>query len=221
MVNAIDHTGQTFGRLLVLRPAEESRYGGKKAFVCLCECGTEKIIVGTSLRRGLSRSCGCQTIQWGNQSRKTHGLARHRLVGTWRSMKQRCYNPNHDAYARYGGRGIKVCERWHALENFVADNEALAKPGLTLDRRDNDGDYTPDNCRWITPKEQGRNRSVNRLITVDGRTQCVAAWAEEYGVRPNLILERLERNWPEDEAVTTPPTPKQLLRKVGQERGGK
>ena len=221
MANRIDLTGQSFGKLRVLRVANERIYGGQLAFVCLCECGAEKIVAGASLRRGATRSCGCQTIHKGNKFARKHGLHGHRLSGTWRSMKERCYNPNHDAYARYGGRGITVCERWHSLENFVADNEGLAKPGLTLDRRDNDGPYSPENCRWVTRKEQSRNRSVNRLISLDGRTQCVSAWAVEFGVNPNLILWRLAKGWPESEAIATPPTPKRLLRQAGRQRGGK
>lgn len=215
MAKAIDLAGQTFGRLRVLRAAEVSLYGGQRAFVCLCECGREKTISGASLRRGASKSCGCQTVHRGNSFAKTHGLARHRLTGTWRSMKERCYNPKHAAYARYGGRGISVCERWHSLENFIADNEALAAPGLTLDRRDNDGPYSPENCRWATRKDQARNRGNSRQLTFGGRTMCVNAWAEEVGMSPSTLLQRITLGWSTEAALTAPPTPRHLLRRVG------
>lgn len=215
MAKAVDLTGDTFGRLVVLRPAEKLIYSGQRAFVCRCECGVEKIISGASLRRGASRSCGCRAVRRGNTDRRTHGLSKHRLAGTWRSMKERCQNPKHEAYARYGGRGIVVCERWQSLENFVADNEAAGLPGLTLDRRDNDGPYSPENCRWVSRKEQTRNRSVNRLVEFRGRTQCVSAWAEEWGLATTTLLGRLHTGWSVEAAITTPPTPRHLLRAVG------
>lgn len=111
-----------------------------------------------------------------------HGKCGTRIYRIWNSMKNRCLNPKVTAFEHYGGRGIAVCERWHTFENFLADM-GDAPPGLTLDRHPNvDGNYEPGNCRWISMKEQNRNRRVHVMLTHDGRTQCLSAWAEELGL---------------------------------------
>lgn len=120
-------------------------------------------------------------------------------------MKERCYNPEKKAYPRYGGRGIKVCDRWLKLENFIADNEHLALPGLTLDRRDNDKDYSPENCRWVTPLAQANNRSNCVYLEFRGRTQTVAEWARELGMFEKTLRKRvLDSGWSAEKALTTP-----------------
>jgi hypothetical protein len=162
MTGRIDHVGQRFGLWIVLALHPERytfRYGKKSGafaqWLCRCEgCGTERVVLGGTLRQGRSRSCG-------DCGRVKHGHCRNhrstRIYEVWHSMMQRCYNPNHPAYAHYGGRGISVCERWHSFVNFFIDM-GVAPPGKSLDRRNNDGDYTPENCRWATRAEQMRNR---------------------------------------------------------------
>jgi hypothetical protein len=119
-------------------------------------------------------------------------------------MKTRCYNPASDAYDRYGGRGIKVCEDWKnsfvsffdwAMSNGYADN-------LTLDRINNDGNYSPDNCRWSTKQEQNNNRRCNRMITYNGKTQNVAQWARELGIKRVTLQNRLNRGWSVEKALS-------------------
>ena len=122
---------------------------------------------------------------------------------TWNDMIQRCRNPNSKDYKNYGGRGIKVCERWHEFEGFYEDMGD--KPdGMSLDRIDNDGDYRPSNCRWATAKTQCRNRRGNRMLTYDGQTKCASAWAEVVGTTPSALHMRLVRGWSVERALTTP-----------------
>lgn len=119
-------------------------------------------------------------------------------------MKARCYNKNHSAYSRYGGRGIKVCDSWlNSLENFVKDM-GIRPDGMTLDRIDNDGNYTPDNCKWSTKHEQVINRRINRKITYKGRTDYIAQFAIDYGINLNTLHDRLRRGWSIDDAIERP-----------------
>jgi hypothetical protein len=158
MSKLIDLTGKSFGlwTVLALHPERYAwRSGAFAQWLCRCEgCGTERVVLGGSLRRGLSRSCGgCGRVK--------HGHCRNhqstRVYEVWHSMTQRCYNPNHPAYANYGGRGICVCERWHSFVNFLVDM-GEPPPGLTIERKENDGNYELGNCKWATRSEQRRNQ---------------------------------------------------------------
>ena len=163
--NFKDITGQRFGRLVAVGPTNR-RQGKNVAWECRCDCGSTHAVLGKSLRSGDTRSCGCL---YSEQKReqcvvlyKTHG---HKPAGamsptysSWMCAKQRCFNPRHLAYSRYGGRGITMCDRWRdSFAAFLADM-GERPPGLTLDRKNNDGNYEPGNCRWATRLEQARNR---------------------------------------------------------------
>jgi hypothetical protein len=119
-------------------------------------------------------------------------------------MIQRCTNQNHPKWRRYGERGIKVCARWLLFANFFADMGARPSPDHSIDRKDNDGNYEPGNCRWATRKEQQRNLGTNVVITHDGRSQCLAAWAEELGVPMSSLRMRLCRGDSVEHALNTP-----------------
>lgn len=139
----------------------------------------------------------------GNDFRKTHGKTKTPEFAVWNGMISRCTNPNHRAYASYGGRGISVCDRWlDSFQSFLDDMGSAN--GLTLERIDNDGDYTPENCRWATYKEQAYNRRSNRYITVDGVEKTITEWATDLGTTDPAIRNRLSLGWTEREAVLTP-----------------
>lgn len=116
-------------------------------------------------------------------------------------MLDRTSNPNHESFHNYGGRGIAVCEEWKSFENFFVDMGASFRPDLELDREDTNGNYEPSNCRWITPKENQRNKRTNHLVTWSGETQTVQDWAERLGIKPNTIITRLRRGWSVDRAL--------------------
>lgn len=137
----------------------------------------------------------------------THGKSDTRLYSIWCDMKRRCYNPKNKRYSRYGGRGISVCEEWK--DDFQAFYEWAIDNGydehLTIDRINVNGNYEPSNCRWVTWKEQQRNTSRNRYITVNGETKTIAEWSEITGIKPDVIKDRLNKlHWTEEEAVTIP-----------------
>lgn len=122
---------------------------------------------------------------------------------TWASMRARCTNPKKSDYQYYGGRGITVCDRWQSFENFLADM-GEKPPGTSLDRIDNSGNYEPSNCRWATRAEQMRNTRQTRMLTLNGKTQCVVDWERELGFKPVTITMRLRRGWSVEKALTMP-----------------
>jgi hypothetical protein len=143
---------------------------------------------------------------------KTHGMSRSPEYANWCNMRQRCNNQKHPDFRHYGARGIRVCERWSLFENFLKDMGRRPFPSATVERKDTNGNYEPGNCVWATQKDQTRNKRNNRLLTVDGVTRPIAAWAEESKVTARTIWKRVYRGWPAKEAVTLP-TRKQWSRK--------
>jgi hypothetical protein len=198
----IDHTGRRYGRLFVEK-IDPERYG---RWICLCDCGTRKSIGAKSLGRS-TRSCGCLSRELTSKRNATHGHSRgYRRSPTfaiWHQMRARCENRKSEKFPRYGGRGIVVCERWKRFENFLADM-GERPPKMSIERIDNDGPYSPENCRWATSMEQGSNTSTNRLLTVRGVTLHLTEWSRRMGVRHQLISRRLQRGWSEEAAVLTP-----------------
>lgn len=136
--------------------------------------------------------------------RRSHRVTEHPLYNTWLRMRRRCHSPGDDSYPRYGARGIRVCERWHTFANFVSDVGVKPSSKHTLDRIDVNGDYEPGNVRWATQTDQARNTRFNVKLTHGGRTQCVSAWASEFGLDRKTLASRIETGWPIGVALSTP-----------------
>lgn len=137
----------------------------------------------------------------------THGHTTHNgsspTYKSWHMMKQRCNNPNYSQYKDYGGRGVRVCDRWLRFENFLADM-GVRPDGMTLDRKDMNGDYEPSNCCWSTKKQQQRNRRTNNVLELDGRAMVLVDWAAELDLTPQALIGRFQRGWDKRAALTTP-----------------
>ena len=188
MSKVIDLTGMKFGRLTVLERAEKYK-NGNYLWRCRCECGNFTVVSGNSLKSGHTQSCGCLC----KENHTTHQMTHTKLYTNWSVMIQRCYNEKNEKYPRYGGRGIKVCERWKDFSNFYADvsqMEHFKEPGYSLDRIDNDGDYCPENVRWATPKQQARNRHNNIKVNYQGEEMTLPDAAEKSGINYGTLKYR-------------------------------
>jgi len=179
-------------------------------WLCQCDCGNEVTVSGNNLRSGNTKSCGCLLREQCANMNKTHGGRNTRLYRVWLGMRERCNNPNHAGYNNYGGRGIQVCSEWDSFEAFRdwafgTGYDEYAKRGVcTIDRIDPDRNYCPENCRFITHKEQQNNKRNNHMITINGITKTITEWSLTYGVCRKTLQYRLERGWDPELAVTTP-----------------
>lgn len=198
-----DLSGERFGKLTVVKYAGSQKH--RAMFECVCDCGEKCIKAGQLLSAGKTRSCGCLASK--NTDQTTHGQSKTHLYGVWCTMKSRCHNPNSSQYKNYGARGIKVCEEWmHDFSAFQAwaMSNGYAE-GLTIDRIDVNGDYSPDNCRWTSMKAQNNNRGNNRLFTYKGQIKTLHELADEYGVKYTTLWMRINRyNWTLEKALETP-----------------
>lgn len=205
--------GKKFGRLTVV---EFSGFTVKQVmrktglvnqraprWLCVCDCGKRCEISGNSLRSGNTKSCGCYGKEQRLKALTTHGQTGSRLHRAWSEMKTRCSNPNRTFWKRYGGRGIKVCERWESFELFNQDMGSSWFEGASLERKNLNGDYEPANCEWATTLVQANNTSKNRHVSFHGETHTVAQWARRLGINPFTLYTRLN-NWTVEDAMTRP-----------------
>lgn len=196
-----DLAGMQFGRLTAVSVHGQTP-AGAAVWLCSCECGGTHLASSQSLTNEKVKSCGCLKGAQPAHNR-THNMAGSRLYFAWAAMRNRCDNPNVKSFADYGGRGIKVCERWHDFSAFYADmGERPA--GQTLERINNDGDYEPGNCRWATRREQGSNKRNSRYIEANGESLPLSEWARRLGCSHAAILARIAAGMSEADAVTLP-----------------
>ena len=187
--------GKKFGKLTVLKRVENDKYQRTK-WLCKCDCGNEVIVSANQLKRGKTKSCGCLRIEMQLKSHTKHGLSKSRIFKIYGGMKKRCYCKTCHNYSIYGGRGIVLCEDWQLFENFYkwAINNGY-NDNLTIDRIDVNGNYEPNNCRWVTQQIQARNTRTNKFLTYNGETHCYAEWEELLGLSKGRVWDRLNRGW--------------------------
>lgn len=196
--DGLELAGQKYGRWLVIEKGDlDSR--GNVLWLCRCECGTERFVRGSEIYLGNSTSCGC--------TRRRHGMTGSRTWKSWDAMKQRCLNPNSPDYPRYGAMGIKVCDRWLKIDEFLADMGERPE-GKTIDRIDNSGNYEPGNCRWATASEQQFNKRSNLKLEYQGQIRSIVELSNESGVPLKVLRWRLEHDWDLPRALKSPVRPK-------------
>lgn len=184
--------GYKNNKLTVIKPVySQNRW----LWLCKCECGNETIVYPYLMRTGKQKSCHCGKSVTFREMNTTHGESSTRLYEIWCGIKKRCNNKNNKNYHQYGGKGISVCEKWN--NDYISFKDwALShgySDGLTIDRIDNNGNYEPDNCRWITIQEQSLNRSSNLLIEIDGETKPLSEWCKQYNLNYSTIYSRYHR----------------------------
>lgn len=197
-----DITGQKFGRLTVLYKLNNYHKKGVW-WLCVCDCGNLTKVRGNRLRSLEIKSCGCYRNERIIEVNTKHGKYGTRLYRVWNNMKDRCYNEQYHNYPNYGGRGIAVCSEWRndfqAFYKWAVDNGY--RDNLTIDRTNVDGNYEPSNCRWVTMKQQNRNKTNNNYITINGITHCLSEWCEIYNINYKRVWDRLKKGWTVERAL--------------------
>lgn len=197
--------GEKYNYLTTVKEIKDEK--GRTMWECKCDCGNTTTVSVTSLKTGKTKSCGCFRKKAANnraKKAKTYGYTHHRLYACYYRIRRRCERKSDPSYNRYGGRGIKMCDEWkNDIMAFITWGiENGYKEGLSIDRIDNDGDYSPDNCRWADAMQQSNNRSTNKLVTYKGETHTVAEWSRIVGIRQLTLNARLVSGWTVEDALT-------------------
>lgn len=198
-----DLTGKRFGRYTVVERAPDhiSASGRHRSqWKCVCDCGTEMLVMGENLTSGNSKSCGCLQKDAVSAANSTHGQAESKLYGVWCAMKHRCYNAQDPHYSLYGGRGITMCDEWRndyaEFQRWAIEagyQEGAARGQCTIDRIDNDKGYCPENCRWATSREQMNNVRYNHYLEYNGERHTIAEWSRITQIPYDKILNRINK----------------------------
>lgn len=200
----IDITELRFGRLIVSRELSKKR-GKELLWECVCDCGGTKITTAASLKGGYAKSCDCIKREVLAKRNSKHGMSKSRIYEIWMGVIKRCTNQNCMGYKYYGGRGIKVCDRWMSFINFYNDTINGYSDELSLDRFPNtNGDYEPTNFRWATYEQQANNKTDTHLIEHNGKALTVSQWAKEVGVPYRRLLGRISKGWDIGVALSLP-----------------
>ncbi len=197
MVAMKDMMGRKVNRLLVTKLSHKTK--NDIYWEAICNCGEKVIVGGKSIRRGKIKSCGCLR----QENRIKHNGSHRPEYYIWSSMKYRCQNPKDKRFLSYGGRGIQVCTKWkQSFQTFFEDMGPRPSKDYSINRIDNDGDYTPSNCEWATSREQSRNTIKTRIISYQGKTQCLKDWAKELSLNYDTTISRLNVGYSVKEAFT-------------------
>ena len=196
-----DMIGQTFNHLLIISKASKKDNDRSIRLNCLCKCSKKTIHRKSEILSNHTKSCGCLRKPHGHTSRK--GLKRTPTYVSWECMFQRCYNRNNESYCFYGGRDIQICDRWHNFSNFLKDMGLRPSNKHTIDRKNNNGNYTPENCRWALPILQANNTSRNHYITISGKTYTLTQWVRIFNSNYDKVRSRLRRGWSPEKALSS------------------
>lgn len=202
--------GKKFGRLTVLKELSK-RTREHKVYVCMCDCGFSTTVVGSSLRSGNSRSCGCVKVEKFLKRITTHGMSRTPEYKVWSAIKDRCLNKKNVRYKYYGGRGIRLCNRWKLFKNFISDMGVRPSKLYSIDRINNNNWYSKDNCRWVTRRTQDLNKSNNRILTHMGSSHTISEWSNITGISLPTISSRLSSGWSVEKTLTAPIQKEELI----------
>ena len=207
MPRRIPMEGERYNRLVVIGVSDERDGQNIRKWLCRCDCGNLVSVSRNALIKGNNKSCGCLGRKYQEKRKICFDADDKRLYHIWRFMKERCYDSKSKTYARYGGRGIKICDEWktsfETFKTWAKSNGYSEK--LTLDRIDFNGDYTPNNCRWADYFTQENNRSSNVRITINGETHTITEWGRIKGISGQTIWARLfVYKWSEYDAVMKP-----------------
>lgn len=195
--------GRKFGRLTVIS-LDRSKPG--RFIVCRCDCGAKVSVSFKLVRRGTTKSCGCFRRDVVAAKNTVHGMKGRQEYGHWKGMRQRCHDPNHHKYLRYGGRGVVICEAWNDFAKFLEDVGPIPGPGYSLDRFPNrHGNYEPGNVRWATAKQQARNKDSTQMVKWKGCDVALIELAEQFGINTGLVRLRMKNGWSLSRALSTPP----------------
>lgn len=196
------NTGEKYGRLTVALEVEGNSYS--RRILCKCDCGGSKIVSLVQLLSGNTQSCGCLKREMRIKQNTTHGFAGHSLYSVWSSMKGRCFNSNDNSYKNYGARGVIVCEEWLEFESFYKWAVGAGyKRGLTVERKDNNGNYEPSNCELLPFEEQSKNRRSNHYITYNCQTKTMAQWSRDLNINYSTLKDRIRSGWSIEKSFTT------------------
>lgn len=202
MDRATDLTGREFGRWVVV---EKIGFRNRRTWwFCKCQCGTQRAVRSGNLTSGKSLSCGCLQKELAGKQFRTHGLSCSPAYSAITAAISRCTRNSDPGWKHYGGRGIKVCDRWMKDPSLFVSDMGEPPPGMSIERIDVNGDYEPSNCTWADVKTQCRNRTSNRIIEYNGEKKCLAEWSELIGIKHTTLDERMKRGWTVEEAFETP-----------------
>lgn len=206
MSSKLNLYGMKFGRWSVVGLDDTRSSSGKTKWICVCACGTKRSVVGSNLLRGISGSCGCLLSEVTTIRNKKHGMSHTKEYRAWQSMFTRTSTLASDTnnIRNYSMRGIGICSRWNSFENFYEDMGDRPSGRHSIDRIDNNGEYSPDNCRWATPTQQMNNTRQNVRIELDGITMTLKQWADHLGVSYRLVYCRFRRGWTAKDALYVP-----------------
>lgn len=196
MGSKLQLVGKVFTRLTVISEDLERNNEGHVMWACKCQCGNDVKVSGPYLVKGNTKSCGClQKQAAAKNGKRTHMLSKTAMYQTWRSIKKRCLLKTSPEFYNYGGRGIKICDRWLSFKYFYEDMGDKPSPRHSIDRIDNNGDYEPNNCRWATQKEQSNNTRVNVFLSYKGKTLTISQWSDATGIPRPTIFWRFNQGW--------------------------